>query len=275
MFALIGSVESLLTVKAVDAIDPFKRKSDLNRDLMAVGIGNFILALIGGLPMISEVVRSYANVSYGARTRWSNFFHGAFLLLFAVALADLIHLVPVAALAGVLCVTGYRLAAPKNFQACKEIGNDQLVVFIATILSTLMTDLLTGVGVGVLVQMLCCIFMGAPVRALFSPVKGVNQPSANLTVIRLPVASTFMCLISFKRAIEQISTREVEIDFSEAVLVDHTVMKEVRALERDYAETGKKIILKHLERLTPVSEHHAACRRVVPGVCQGQALVRG
>jgi MFS superfamily sulfate permease-like transporter len=275
MFALIGSIESLLTVKAVDAIDPYKRKSDLNRDLMAVGVGNFVLSLIGGLPMISEVVRSYANVSYGAKTRWSNFMHGAFLLLFAVALADLIHLVPIAALAGVLCVTGYRLAAPCNFKKCREKGQEQLIVFASTIVATLFTDLLIGIGVGVLVQGICCVVMGSPLRSLFVPVGQGRQVSDLLSSIHLPPSCTFIGLISFKKAVEAVKSGDLEIDFSDAVLVDHTFMHEIRTVEREYAEAGRKVLLKGLERLTPVSEHSAACRRAISDVHARQALVRG
>ena len=199
MFALIGSIESLLTVKAVDSVDPYKRRANLNKDLAAVGFGNMILALIGGLPMISEVVRSYANVSYGAKTRWSNFMHGAWLLLFAVALADIIHLVPVAALAGVLCVTGYRLAAPIHFKHCREIGREQLVVFLCTIIGTLLTDLLVGVCIGVGVQYACCIFMGAPISSLFTPVRENQDGVVQHRVVRLPVTCLFGNVISFKR----------------------------------------------------------------------------
>jgi MFS superfamily sulfate permease-like transporter len=275
MFALIGSIESLLTVKAVDSIDPYKRKSDLNKDLLGVGIGNFILALIGGLPMISEVVRSYSNVTYGAKTRWSNFMHGAFLLVFALALADLIHLVPVAALAGVLCVTGYRLAAPRHFKKCREIGLEQLLVFISTIVATLFTDLLVGVFTGVLVQALCSIFMGASVRSLVTVVKPGHQVSDTLTVIHLPSACSFFNIISFKRVLDALKTKDIELDFSDTVLVDHTFMHEIRNLEREFGEQGRKVKLKNLDRLSPVSEHHSACRRLLAQPYPQQALAQG
>lgn len=262
MFALIGSIESLLTVKAVDSVDPYKRRANLNKDLMAVGFGNFILSMIGGLPMISEVVRSYANVSYGAKTRWSNFMHGAWLLLFALALADIIHLVPVAALAGVLCVTGYRLAAPIHFKHCRKIGLEQLIVFLATIVGTLFTDLLIGVVIGVIVQYACCIMMGAPVSSLLTPVKKVRASQDGRTIIELPTTCFFGTVISFKRMISSLGDGEVELEFSQTVHVDHTFMHEIRSLEREREAQGMKVVFRGFERLIPVSDHHAACRYV-------------
>jgi MFS superfamily sulfate permease-like transporter len=275
MFALIGSIESLLTVKAVDSVDPFKRRSNLNKDLMGVGVGNLILSLIGGLPMISEVVRSYANVSYGAKTRWSNFMHGAWLLLFALALADIIHLVPVAALAGVLCVTGYRLAAPIHFKHCREIGKEQLLVFLCTIVGTLVTDLLVGVFIGVAVQYACCIFMGAPVASLFTPVQPARGGGDQSNVIRLPATCFFGNVISFKRVVDTIQDGDVELHFANTLHVDHTFMHEVRSLERDVSQRGGKISLIGLDRLVPVSEHKAASRSVPTDRFFGRALVQG
>lgn len=274
MFSLIGSIESLLTVKAVDSVDPFKRRSDLNKDLMAVGVGNLVLSLIGGLPMISEVVRSYANVSYGAKTRWSNFMHGAWLLLFAVALADIIHLVPVAALAGVLCVTGYRLAAPIHFRHCREKGKEQLFVFLATIVGTLFTDLLVGVFIGVVVQYVCCVAMGAPLGSLFVPVVRRRRLDDGHKIVSLPPTCFFGNVISFKRIIDHVRDRDIELDFSGTVHVDHTFMQEVRSLETDLAKVGRRVILSNFDKLVPVSTHHAACRRLQADRFIGQALAR-
>ncbi|MCY7350232.1 MAG: SulP family inorganic anion transporter, partial [Cytophagaceae bacterium] len=154
MFALVGSLESLLTVKAIDGLDPYQRKSDTNRDLIAVGIGNTLSGILGGLPMISEVARSSANVANGAKTRWANFFHGVSMLVFVLLAVHLIGLIPNTALAAMLITVGIRLARPKEFIHAYKIGWEQLIIFCITIVFTLGVDLLVGIGAGMLTEML-------------------------------------------------------------------------------------------------------------------------
>lgn len=266
MFSLIGSVESLLTVKAVDAIDPFRRKSDMNRDLLAVGIGNFVTAWLGGLPMISEVVRSYANTTYGAKTRWSNFYHGAFLLFYLVAFSAAIHYVPKAALAGVLCVTGYRLAAPKHFKECRHIGIEQLIVFTSTIVGVLLTDLLLGVMIGVVVQFLCDLYMGMPISSVLSQVSGSTSDSDGVPTIKMPKGCSFAHVIGLKRVLNATESQVVRLDFTEAVCVDHTFAREIHTFKVDAEAQGVVVHISGLDVLVPVSEHPQAARRVRAGV---------
>lgn len=129
MFLVVGSLESLLTVKAVDGLDPWKRHSDSNKDLAAVGAGNAVAGLLGGIPMISEVARSSANVGFGGRTVWANFFHGFFLLVAMLLMIPVIEMIPNAALAAMLIVVGYTLASPPLFYKIYKIGSEQLAIF--------------------------------------------------------------------------------------------------------------------------------------------------
>jgi MFS superfamily sulfate permease-like transporter len=129
MFLFVNSLESLLTVKAVDNLDPYKRESSYNGDLKGLGASNAVSAIFGGMPMISEVVRSSANIGFGAITKWSNFFHGGFLLLSMIFLIPFIELTPNASLAAMLIYAGYRLASPKEFRHVYHIGPEQLAIF--------------------------------------------------------------------------------------------------------------------------------------------------
>lgn len=149
MFALVGSIESVLSTKAVDELGPSRLGSDLDRDLLAVGVGNLMAASIGGLPMISEIVRSKANIDAGAKSGWSNFFHGLFLLVFVASVPGLLQHIPLAALAAMLVYTGAQLASPGQARSVCRAGRESTVLFVSTLVTTLAIDLLVGITVGV------------------------------------------------------------------------------------------------------------------------------
>jgi MFS superfamily sulfate permease-like transporter len=262
MFAMIGSIESLLTVKAIDGLDPYKRKANLNRDLIAVGAGNLVCGMVGGLPMISEVVRSSANVSNGARTRWANVFHGIFLLAYAVLLVSTIHLIPLSALAGILCVTGYRLASPKHFAEAKEVGTEQLVIFVVTIVATLSTDLLIGVGAGILTKFLFCLWYGATPAMLFTSVTApeIREKTA---VFTMPRACCFINIVGFDAQIRAVdSDKGITLDFTNTKLIDHSFIRELKSVQREFTSKGRQVALFGYDQLVPLSHHPEAGRRM-------------
>jgi len=149
--AIIASLETLLSLEAVDKIDPQKRVSPTNRELVAQGIGNTVSGLIGGLPTTAVIVRSSANVNSGARTKMSAIIHGAWLLVALLLIPGLINKIPLACLAAILLFTGYKLANATLFSKMWNHGRDQFVPFLVTVLAVVFTDLLTGVAVGMLV----------------------------------------------------------------------------------------------------------------------------
>ncbi len=151
VLGIVASLESLLSLDAVDRLDPFKRRSDTNRELVAQGLGNTLSGLLGGLPVTSVIVRSGANVDAGGRTQAASLTHGLLLLGAILALSSVLNMIPLAALATILVWTGSKLAHPSVFQAMWKRGADQFVPFIVTIVAIVLTDLLKGVLLGIVV----------------------------------------------------------------------------------------------------------------------------
>lgn len=149
--AIVASLETLLSTEAVDKIDPIKRISPTNRELVAQGIGNTIAGMLGGLPMTAVIVRSSANVNAGARTKMSAIFHGLWLFVALLFIPSIINLIPLSALAAILLMTGYKLAKPSLIKKMWSLGQDQFVPFMVTLLAVVFTDLLKGVGIGMVV----------------------------------------------------------------------------------------------------------------------------
>jgi MFS superfamily sulfate permease-like transporter len=149
--AVVASLESLLSLQAIDKLDPFKRKSPPDRELVAQGVANALSGLIGGLPITAVIVRSSANLNAGGRTQASAFVHGLLLLVAVLFLGPVLNRVPLAALATILIVTGYKLATPKLFRQMYRRGWVQFLPFALTIVAILFTDLLKGVVAGIVV----------------------------------------------------------------------------------------------------------------------------
>ncbi len=147
--ALVASLESLLSIEAIDDLDPFQRVTPTNRELKAQGLGNIVSGMLGGLPVTSVIVRSSANVNAGAKTKMSTIYHGTLLLLSFAFIPFLLNMIPKAALAAILIFTGYKLAKPALFKAFYKKGWDQFLPFVITITAILATDLLKGVIIGI------------------------------------------------------------------------------------------------------------------------------
>lgn len=159
---LIDGVESLATIKAVDKIDPYQRKSDPNVTLRAMGVSNTLSSIAGGLTIIPGGIKSRANIDAGGRTLWANFYNAAFLLTFLFLAKDIISRIPLAAIAGILVYVGWRLCEYKVFSRTLSIGRDQMLVFIVTIFSVLATDLLTGILIGIAVEIVILVYLLSP-----------------------------------------------------------------------------------------------------------------
>jgi MFS superfamily sulfate permease-like transporter len=263
MFALVGTLESLLTVKAIDMLDPFRRKSDANKDLIAVGIGNTIAAVLGGLPMISEVARSSANVNNGGKTRWANFFHGFFLLAFVLLATPLIEMIPNTALAAMLITVGIKLAHPKEFIHIFQIGKEQLAIFLVTIFFTLFEDLLVGIAAGIALKMIIHIINGAPLASLFSAKAKVSFVG-NRYIVEVEESAVFTNFLGIKSRLDAIPAgMNVTIDFSRCKLVDHSVMESIHHFENGYKSSGGSVFIVGFENHIGLSDHKFAARKKV------------
>ncbi|MBX7240923.1 MAG: SulP family inorganic anion transporter [Bacteroidia bacterium] len=261
MFALVGTLESLLTVKAIDLLDPYKRKSDANKDLIAVGIGNTLSAILGGLPMISEVARSSSNVNNGAKTRWANFFHGFFILIFVLLASRFIEMIPNTALAAMLITVGIKLAHPKEFIHTFNIGKEQLAIFLVTIILTMYEDLLVGIATGILLKMIIHLYNGTPVSSFFKAPTVVSF-EGDTYLVEIDKSAIFTNFIGIKRKLYEIpSGFNVIIDLQKTKLVDHSVMESLHQFQHDYEASGGKVQITGTDEHKPVSSHSLAARK--------------
>jgi MFS superfamily sulfate permease-like transporter len=262
LFTIIGSLESVLTGKAIDLLDPWKRKARLNKDLIAVGIGNMLAGLLGAMPMISEVARSSANINNGGKTQWANFFHSIFLLLFVVALVPIIKMVPIAALAAMLIYVGYRLASPKTFFHAFESGKDQLFVFVTTVLVTLFTDLLIGIFAGIVLEIIIDLYNGQKFKNLFNAALSINKKE-NEYWVSIEGACTFSNWISFENKLSRIPPNaKIIVDAKNACFLDHSFMENIAHIKDERLHDGGDLILIGIEDMKRLSKDaKSACIR--------------
>jgi MFS superfamily sulfate permease-like transporter len=263
LFSLVGSLESLLSARAIELIDPWKRKTNYNRELVAVGSANFLASMIGGLPMIAEIVRSKANVDSGGRTKNANLFHGLFLLAFVLFIPGLIQKIPLAALGAMLVYTGFRLANPNEFVRVFRVGGEQFAVFLITIVATLATDLLIGVGIGIAAKIAIHLWNGCPIRSIFkADVQGIQQDEHHMVLV-VRDAAIFSNWLGLSRVIQQNVDQydSVVVDLSRTRLVDHTVMDKLHHFVDDAKRNGKELTVVGLDRHSSLSNHPLSARK--------------
>lgn len=217
--ALVASLETLLSIEAVDELDPYKRVTPTNRELKAQGIGNILSGLLGGLPVTSVIVRSSANVNAGAKTKMSAVYHGLLLLISVAIFPGVLNHIPKSALAAILIYTGYKLAKPSLVRSVYRKGWDQFLPFIFTIVAILMTDLLTGVLIGIAIG-LFFILRSNFRTALFV----VNDQSNYLFRLRKDVSFLNKALI--KKKLEEVPENAyVLIDAARADFIDKDIIE--------------------------------------------------
>ncbi|MFB5946660.1 SulP family inorganic anion transporter [Albibacterium profundi] len=244
--AIIASIETLLSIEAIDKIDPMKRTSNTNRELLAQGIGNMTSGLLGGLPLTSVIVRSSANVNAGGRSRQSAMFHGLWLLLALVLFPVVINMIPLACLAAILLVTGYKLANPALFVNTFKRGVDQFVPFIATVIAIILTDLLTGVGVGIVISLLYVLRNN--MRNSFD-YGGQEEEQAHKVVVTLSEEVSFLNKPAIRFSLQNIPRKvnEIVIDGRKSKFIDKDVILVIKEYEALYVNRGKIVQLLEVE----------------------------
>lgn len=199
--AIVASIETLLCIEASDRLDVRRRITDTNLELKAQGIGNLVSSLIGGLPMTSVVVRSSANANAGATSKLSTIIHGVLLLICVLSIPTILNLIPLATLAAVLILIGYKLAKPATFKHFWRNGKYQFIPFLATVLAVVFTDLLKGVGIGLLISVFY-ILQGNMKRAYYLSRKTLDE--ADEITIKLAEEVSFLNKAAIKKTLKNI-----------------------------------------------------------------------
>ncbi|MFN2390133.1 MAG: SulP family inorganic anion transporter [Actinomycetota bacterium] len=260
LYVFVASLESLLTAEAVDKLDPWKRRSNMNRELVGKGAGNMVSSAIGGLPMIAEVVRSKANIISGARTRWSNFFHGTFLFVFVLAIPTVLEQIPLAALAGILMVVGFKLAHPKDFKHALDVGKVDFVLMTVTALTVLLTDLLIGVATGIVLGVLHALVRRVRPGNLLKPRMEVRHEGDRVHVA-FTGALGFHNFIPVRSLLDGMPRgKQVTFDFSGVHYIDPTVLERLHDFEVDYSYDGGVVERVGVGHLKPDGDHRFSTR---------------
>lgn len=250
---IITSIESLAIAKAIDKIDPYKRKTDLNKDLTGIGLSTMVAGFIGGLPIIAVIIRSTVNVHNGAKTKWSNMYQGILLLGLTVLLGPIMKAVPLSAFAVLLVFTGFKLASPKVFKQMGEYGIEQLIFFIITLVLTLYTNLLVGLFGGlVLVLFIHLLLSRMTIRVFIDKIinSGTNlvKRSNGQYVLKLRGIANFTGLLKITQLIDQIPKgANVIVDLSGSRLVGHTVLENLYNFKTLHAYSGGNVDIVGLE----------------------------
>lgn len=281
---LIASIESLLSIKAVDKLDPQKRRSNINKDIKALGLATVVSGFLGGLNVVTVIARSSVNVNNGGTNRAANFFHALFLIIFIWLFGTQLTRIPLPALMAILVFTGYKLAAPVKIKETLLIGWEQFVIFMVTLVATLTIGLISGILLGVLVTLIMHMvikrnhkyffrFLLVPNVLMFKE----DEKEEHSYFISVKHYCTFLNFYKLKNKLEAIpETSDVVLDFSMCSFVDHTTMDSLNNFQELFDKKGGNLDMVGLDNYGSDSAHPFALRRVinVPNVLQNNFTKR-
>lgn len=262
---LIASMESLLSIKAVDKLDPKHRRSNANKDLRALGIATAVSGALGGLNVVSVIARSSVNMNNGATTRWSNFFHGAFLLIFLLVFTHGLQHISLPALAAILVYTGYKLASPAVFKRILRVGWIQLAIFLITLLTTIFSNIISGIVAGILAtiifQMWAIDRVQVLLRYTFRPNTLLYRESDSQYLLSVKAFSNFLNFLGIKKKLDSIPlSSKVIVDFSLAKFVDYSVMEQLQEYQQNFKNGGGDLEVIGLDDMGTTTSHPLAPR---------------
>lgn len=266
---LVSTVENLASAKAIEGLDPFKRKTKMNKDMISSGLGTILASCIGGLPVITVIARSSVNINHGAKTLWANFWHGLLVFLLIFFFGAYVENVPLAALSAILLFTGYKLASPRVFQESYRQGSEQFLILVITIFATLSTDLVWGIVIGILATLTIhnlksSMSVRTFFRYLLKPNIKVIEESGDI-IVKIKGIANFFNILNIRKVIRKLPPeRHVLIEFSGARLIDYTVLEYVHTQAKEYNRNGGKMELIGLDVHESSGAHPYAIRVHLP-----------
>ncbi|WP_117879990.1 SulP family inorganic anion transporter [Aureibaculum luteum] len=264
----IASVVTLASARAVDKLDPYRRTTNLDKDLVGVGLSTMVSGALGGLPITTVIVRSTVNVNSNAKTKWSNLFHGIFLILFVLILAPVLRSVPLAALAAILVHTGFKLASPKVFKHAYDQGVEQLLFLSATLFITLFTDLLYGIIGGILFTLILHMLLAKVgvvkfFKKIYKSGSKVYSLENGTYDVKLKGIANFLYALRLDKLLNDIPKGStIRIDMSQTRLVDLTIMENLIEFKRIHDNDGGDVKLIGLENHVASTSHNRALKIV-------------
>jgi MFS superfamily sulfate permease-like transporter len=251
--AIIASLETLLSIEAVDKLDPHKRRTPNNRELKAQGVGNIVAGLLGGLPMTAVIVRSSANIAAGGQTKMSAFVHGLFLLLSVLFLAGFLNQVPLSALAAVLLMVGFKLTKPTLYKGQLKLGYEQFIPFIVTILAILFTDLLVGILIGLAVGVFFILKANYKLPYFYHK---EEQREKDVIRIKLSEHVSFLNKASIVLTLDNLPhNSHVLIDGENSEYIDYDVLEAIHEFKKTAQERGIFVEVLNVKEV-PVLDMH-------------------
>ena len=230
MIMAVASIETLLCIEAVDKLDPEKRITTGNRELVAQGIGNMVSGMIGGLPITSVIVRSSANLQANAKSKVSTIFHGSLLLICVAFIPGILNKIPLASLAAILLFTGYKLSNPVTFKDMFNLGKYQFVPFIVTVIAVVFTDLLTGVGIGLAVSTVSILIGNFKSDYFFNRENTAVGEPIN---IKLAQELSFLNKASIREMLDKLpNDTKVSINATDTLYIDYDVLEIIREFKK-------------------------------------------